>query len=129
MCPHDDVSSDVSIHLCENSVIKISRLLHLFISLCSSGSNWKGSSKCLSQSQTSLNHTVEKLELDDLTTTETAKLLRKQFAKLKVKANNLKVKDNELKQRFVLLQNQRGRVCGHGGSVTKSKLRASPVLF
>lgn len=96
---------------------------------CSCSSNWKGSNKSLNQSQTSLNHTVEKLELDDLTTTETAKLLRKQFAKLKVKANNLKVKDNELKQRFVLLQNQRGRVCGHGGSITKSKLRASPVLL
>ena len=86
--------------------------------------------KSRTMSQTSLSQSVERLDLDDLTSTETAKLLRKQFAKLKVKANNLKVKDTELKQRFALLQNQRGRVCGHGsGGVTKSKLRSSPILL
>ncbi|XP_067946443.1 uncharacterized protein [Watersipora subatra] len=85
--------------------------------------------KSISGSQTSLNQAVEKLDLEDLTSTEAAKLLRKQFAKLKVKANNLKVKDNELKQRFALLQNQRGRVCGHGGGVTKSKTRNSQIAL
>jgi len=85
-------------------------------------------SKSLSISQTSLNQ-VEKLELDDLTSTEAARLLRKQFAKLKVKANSLKVKDTELKQRFAHLQSQRGRVCGHGGNINKTKLRNSAILL
>lgn len=100
---------------------------NLPVSCCRSLQSYP-SRKSLSMSQTSLNRGT--LDLDDMTSTETAKLLKKQFAKLKVKASNLKVKDTELKQRFANLQNQRGRVCGYGGGITKSKnLRSSPILL